>query len=66
MLHQWHEEMTMFEDMKLETHKELECVYYGLESAADEQREMAEKKYLCKMDDVKSKVCTLFIFTINL
>lgn len=42
--------------MKLQAHKELECVYYGLESIADEQRHLAEKKYLSKVDDIKSKV----------
>lgn len=48
--------MDSYKERKFRAHKELECLHYGLESIADDQRQLAENKHLEKVDNIKSKV----------
>lgn len=56
LLDQYANEMDSYRSRKFQTHKELECVFYALESECDAQKERDEKEHLEKIDDIKSKV----------
>lgn len=56
LLDQYANEMDSYKSRKFQTHKELECVFYALQSENDAQKERDEKEHLEKIDDVKSKV----------
>lgn len=49
-------EMESYKEKKFKAHKELECVFYALQSENDAQKEQDEKNQLDKIDEVKSKV----------
>lgn len=56
LLQQYNAEMDQYKDRKFKAHKELECVYYGLENMADRHRDEAELNHQKKIDNIKSKV----------
>lgn len=56
MLNQYHKEIQTYKERKIKAHVELECVFYGLESIADNDREKVHDRHLKKVDDVKSGV----------
>lgn len=56
LLDQYANEMDSYKNRKFQTHKELECVYYALQSEYDAQKECDEKEHLERIDDIKSKV----------
>ena len=56
LLTQFQTEMKSYKERKLKAYKELESVYYGLESKAENDREKAIQHHLKKVDDVKSSV----------
>lgn len=56
LLQQYNDEMDLYKDRKFKAHKELECVYYGLEDMADRMRDEAEMIHQNKIDNIKSKV----------
>lgn len=49
-------EMKNYKEKKFKGYKELECVFYSLQSESDAQRSEKEKRHQEKVDDVKSKV----------
>lgn len=57
MLNQYHQEIQTYKERKIKAHVELECVFYGLESIAENDRDKAHDRHLKKVDDVKSGVC---------
>lgn len=61
LLQQYTDEMDQYKDRKFKAHKELECVYYGLENIADRFRDEAETNHQTKIDNIKSKVWIIFI-----
>lgn len=56
LLDQYANEMDTYKNRKFQTHKELECVYYAVQSESDAQKERDKKEHLQKIDDIKSKV----------
>lgn len=56
LLNQYHAEMQRYRDRKFKSFRELECVYYGLESKVDRERNEAVEHHLRKCDNVKSGV----------
>lgn len=56
MLNQYHKEIQTYKEHKIKAHVELECVFYGLESIADTDRDKVHDRHLKKVDDVKSGV----------
>lgn len=56
LLDQYATEMDSYKERKFRAHKELECVYYALESENNAQTEQDEKEQQKKIDDIKSKV----------
>lgn len=64
LLNQYASEMDSYKNRKFRAHKELECVYYALQSENDSQEERDEKAHLEKIDDIKSRVqyFTFYIF----
>lgn len=56
MLNQYHKEIQTYKERKIKAHVELECVFYGLESIADNDRDKVHNRHLKKADDVKSGV----------
>lgn len=56
MLNQYHKEIQTYKERKIKAHVELECVFYGLESIADNERDKTHERHLKKVDDVKSCV----------
>lgn len=58
LLNQYASEMDSYKEKKFRAHKELECVYYALQSEHDAHREKDEKGHQEKIDDIKSKVNT--------
>jgi hypothetical protein len=61
LLYQYGEEMDQYKDRKFKAHKELECVYYGLENIAEKEKKQAEIDHQTKIDNIKSKVTDLCI-----
>lgn len=59
LLSQYGEEMDQYKDRKFKAHKELECVYYGLENIAEKEKDQAEIDHQKKIDNIKSKVTDL-------
>lgn len=62
MLNQYHKEIQTYKERKIKAHLELECVFYGLESIADNDRDKVHDRHLKKVDDVKSGVSFQHIF----
>lgn len=62
MLNQYHQEIQTYKERKIRAHVELECVFYGLESITDNDRDKAHDRHLKKVDDVKSGVSFQQIF----
>ena len=56
LLDQYANEMDTYKNRKFQSHKELECVFYALESEYDAKKERDEQDHLEKIDDIKSKV----------
>ena len=56
MLNQYHQEIQTYKERKIKAFVELECVFYGLESIADNERDKKHESHLKKVDDVKSGV----------
>lgn len=56
LIKQYMNEMESYKEKKFKAHKELECVFYALQSENDAQKEQDEKNQLDKIDEVKSKV----------
>lgn len=56
LLDQYANEMDSYKSRKFQTHKELECVFYALQTDSDAQKERDEKEHLKQIDDIKSKV----------
>lgn len=56
LLDQYANEMDSYKNRKFQAHKELECVFYALESENDAQKDRDEKEHLERIDDIKSKV----------
>lgn len=56
LLSQYETEMESYKDRKFRAHKELECVFYALESENEVQKTQDESDRLKKIDEVKSKV----------
>ncbi|KAJ6645552.1 Dynein regulatory complex subunit 2, partial [Pseudolycoriella hygida] len=54
MLNQYHKEIQTYKERKIKAHVELECVFYGLESIADNDRDRVRDRHLKQVDDVKS------------
>lgn len=52
-------EMKNYKEKKFKGYKELECVFYSLQSENEAQSSEKEKNHQHKVDDVKSKVRTL-------
>lgn len=64
MLNQYHKEIQTYKERKIKAHVELECVFYGLESIADNDRDKVHDRHLKKVDDVKSGVSVFVYFHI--
>lgn len=65
MLNQYHKEIQTYKERKIKSHVELECVFYGLESIADNDRDKVHDRHLQKVDDVKSGVSLNNLFIYN-
>lgn len=55
LLDQYAQEIENYRERKFRAHKELECVYYALQSENDNQKAQDEKEHQEKIDDIKSK-----------
>lgn len=56
LLNQYHEEMQNLRDVKFKSFRELECVYYGLESRVVAAQNDANDHHMRRCDNVKSGV----------
>lgn len=59
LLDQYAEEMESYKARKFRAHKELECVFYALESQNESEIQNDEQEHQEKIDDIKSKVSIL-------
>lgn len=59
LLNQYASEMERYKDRKFRAQKELECVYYAMESANEAQIKQNEQEQMAKTDEIKSQVSNL-------
>lgn len=62
LLNQYAEEMDSYKDRKFRAHKELECIFYALDSQNEFETQKDEIEHQQKIDDIKSKVLSNCLF----